>query len=375
MKLKQGMICAALCLSLAACQAPLYTAVKENNVHAVKAQLAAGADPHETKPENWLWKLPTLPVAIAGDVAGVVLTIGTLGLYAWGYEELVGPESLTELTANYGSVSPVELARGWKSWDARQSEICYAMACSGRVHDRAFLKRCLSHSLQSGNLTVTDKLLASGVYPDREDLGFVLQNNMRDYAQRFMNMGVKPDDSHLRSALNKNNLDEADFLVQNGAYGDTNMLIAAIQNGEADKARFLVRKAGMNVNTPLHENSFQFIAQEAGQLPLYQELGGIMVAQPVAPPVDCPWCKDGYTSEYWVDCKNCLDGSVTVSYTYTTDNWYPGCDPNDPNTRGYTTHTGYKSVPCSSCGGRGEVIHREGCTKCGSRGLISRYAL
>lgn len=348
-------------LALSSCQTPLYQAVRDNNSVAVRSHIAAGADPNETSPSNWWWKAPMLPLTLAVDI------------FFWG-ADIIGDSTLTGWMVRYGSVTPVEEAMKWQNWTTRQAEICYTMALSGKVYNSDFSHACLSHAFSTASYDMADKLMARGVRPQPADLATVLRADRYDYADLILSKGIKPDSTHLRIVLDKNNYTYATTLLQKGASMDSDMLVAAIKAGDATKARFLV-KAGMNVNSPLRENSYQFIAQEAGQLPLYRSLGGIVVAQPEAPAVDCLYCEaSGRVVSGSSLCLACFgSGKQIHSSTTYTENGYAGCDPNDPNNSGYTANTTYSSSSCSSCGGSGRHHKFSDCPRCKGRGKVSRY--
>ena len=323
MKLSRCLFHVGLCLTLAACQTPLYTAVESKNVYNVKRELASGADPYETAPANWLWKLPVLPVTYVVDMATILTTIGTLGLYGLLHDAIFGDDAryLTHMLLEYGSVSPVDKAMSWKNWDKQQAEICYALAESGKVRDKDFLLACLKHALNAGAFDVSERLVSKG---------------------------VRPTDK---------------------------MLMDALRDGDAAVAEFLVKSGGMSVNSPLGGTSYQFIAQEAGQMPLYRSLGGIEVAQPVAPPIDCPMCVNGIYKERWVDCKDCMGGSKMYYTTEYVSSGYVGADPNDTvNTWSMTPTTVVKSSPCSTCNGVGDLPDHIMCGHCNGVGSFPRYA-
>lgn len=323
MKLSRCLLHAGLCLTLAACQTPLYTAVEAKNVYKVKRELAAGADPYETSPENWLWKLPVLPATYVVDMATILLSVGTLGLYGLLHDAMFGDDAryLTHMLLDYGSVSPLDEAKSWEKWDHRQAEICYALAASGRVRDKDFQLACLKHALNAGSYDIAEKLVSKGARPT------------------------------------------------------TQMLINAIRNGDAAAAEFLVKSGGMSVNSPLNGTSYQFIAQEAAQLPLYRSLGGIVVAQPVAPAIDCPMCVNGIYKERWVDCKNCIGGSQLHLTTKLVTSGYAGADPNDrANTWSMTSTPVLESARCITCDGKGRLPDHIMCKHCNGVGSFPRYA-
>ena len=362
MKIKSYCTTAAVALlAFSSCQTPLYVAVRDNNSSAVKNYMASGADPYETSPENWWWKAPLLPVTISLDIlfAGAEVAIG---------------DYVTAHLVRYGSITPIEEAKSWTNWNSRQAEICYTLALSGRVYDYDFLHSCLSHAFRTSAYDKADQIMARGIPPLAADLSSVLQNNRYDYAELIMSKGVKPDSTHLRIVLDKNNYTFAEKLLRNGALMNHNMLIDAIKAGDVTKARFLV-KHGMNVNAPLNENSYQFIAQEAGQLALYRSLGGVVVEQPVAPLVDCRRCDaSGRVVSSRDFCLPCLGSGKQYSYTSSyTPNGYAGCDPNDPNNQGYSVNSEYIYYTCGNCDGEGSVKRYSNCPICNGKGKVSRY--
>lgn len=411
MKLSHVIISAALCLSITACQTPLYKAVRSNNVTAVKRELAKGADPDD-KPSgvHWIWRGPLLPIVATIDTVEVVSVLSTLGwalaaylpfyLPFYGFEGEKAVEALADFTLTKGvygayNTSATEMVR--------TPEVAYAMAFSQKMDRSAAavnvytlamdyalerdenetVQRLLSMgakagtkhlntAISRGNWTGVDLFLSMGIKPEKEHLSEVIKKNNTTYADKFISMGIMPGSSDLCKVLENKNYTYAKKLMSMGVEPSSDMLIQAIKMGDATAARMLI-DAGLNINAPLYQNSYQFIASEAGHLDLYVKLGGIMVSQPEAPPIDCPSC-GGTGSAGWhtARCSAC-GGSGTRSSSYTKSNWYAGCDPNDPNTRGYSTVTSEST--CSSCGGKGTVSWREPCKKCDGKGKVSRYSV
>jgi len=410
MKLSHVIISAALCLSITACQTPLYKAVESNNVTAVKRELAKGADPDD-KPSgaHWIWRGPLLPIVATLDLAELALVYGTGGLgaiplciiyfpFCWpcySVAETVVDFSLTEGVYGAYNTSATEIVHS--------PEVAYAMAFSPKMNRSAAavnvyrlameyaLERDenetvqrllsmgakagtehLSTAISRGNWAGVDLFLSKGIKPEQEHLSEALKKNNTTYADKFISMGIKPDGRDLCIVLANKNYAYAKKLMSMGVAPSSDMLIQAIKTGDATAARMLI-DAGLSLNAPLYQNSYQFIAAEAGHLDLYIKLGGIMVSQPEAPPIDCPSCGgDGISGWSTARCGAC-GGGGTLSSSYTKSNWYAGCDPNDPNTRGYSTVTSEST--CRSCGGSGRVEVRIPCKKCEGKGKVSRYQI
>lgn len=411
MKLSHVIISAALCLSITACQTPLYKAVKSNNVTAVKRELAKGADPDD-KPSgaHWIWRGPILPIAATIDVVEVVSVVATLGMGIIAYPLFYLPFYGFDIEKAADAVLPFTLTEGvYGAYNTSATEIvhtpevAYAMAFSPKMNRSAAAvnvytlameyalerdenetvqrllsmgakagTKHLSTAISRGNWAGVDLFLIKGIKPEQEHLSEALKENNTTYADKFISMGIKPGGSDLCNVLANKNYAYAKKLMSMGVAPSSDMLIQAIKTGDATAARMLI-DAGLSLNAPLYQNSYQFIAAEAGHLDLYIKLGGIMVSQPEAPPIDCPSCGgDGISGWSTARCGAC-GGGGTLSSSYTKSNWYAGCDPNDPNTRGYSTVTSEST--CRSCGGSGRVEVRIPCKKCEGKGKVSRYQI
>lgn len=109
MKLGRFFVSMALCFSMAACQAPMITALKSSDASAVKRELAAGTDPGDCAPaSNWWWKAPMLPVAFVGELAELCLAGTVVGLlvlvplYGKSNSNRIGEFALIEGVIEYG---------------------------------------------------------------------------------------------------------------------------------------------------------------------------------------------------------------------------------------------------------------------------------
>lgn len=403
MKLLRNIVYAVLCLAFSACQTPLYRAVESKNTMAVKKELSAGANLYETRGvDNLYWKIPTLPIALAADFAEIAACYTVIGalplLFFYDNGREIIEFRLTEWVAKYGTKTAAEASTS-SSREVRRALADYGnspryvreygktllhdalVTQDGDFRDKLLNMAVMpdvSHlkvAIDANDYTSISKIQAYGVMPTREMMAQVIQSGNTVKMDCLLTGGAKPDSTHLQTVLDANDYTSAQKFLKHGAAPTNDMLIKAIQSGDATKARFLVR-AGMNVNSPLHENSYQFIAQEAGQLALYRSLGGKVVAQPEAPPVDCPSCKEGLVPNGTRRCGSC---GGTGSHSYSTTSYvqrgYAGCDPNDPNNRGYETVTNWHTTTCGSCSGSGRVTDYTKCLRCNGRGLISRYAL
>lgn len=307
--------------SLVGCQTALQSAVKENDARAVKRELKAGASPYESAAAaNLLWQLPVFPLALAGDVTRLAVNIGTLGIYGAIEDAITGNprdevSTLMGAVCSYGSDNAYEMA-----WEKKNPVVLFAFLASGKVNEQALKDWCLHHALSI-----------------RDDKAFAY----------CMAKGANP----------------------NGVVDDKTPLMIAIQTGNEEAARHLIG-AGADINRLTKNYSCQFVAQEANQLSLYQSLGGVMVAQPLAPPIDCDMCVDGVVGWQMVNCSKCGG-----------DGWIPSYDSGtyqetDVFGRPRTYYSGTKMDAgrnCFSCKA-GKVRVPIKCTKCGGVGSISRYA-
>lgn len=310
MKLSHRIISIAVCLSLTACQTPLYRAVQREDIAAVQRELAKGGDPEAKTPaSNLWWQLPLTPVTVSLDIAWIIL-IGMTG----GPSKNQELKLLTRALYSYGGDTAADIA-------VSKPQIAYLLAASGKTENSATQAAGLKYALDKNDYAAADRLLS---------------------------VGVRPIADHL---------------------------LEAIKAGDATKARWLVN-AGLSVNDQLYQNSYQFIAEQAGQLPLYRSLGGIVVAQPNAPLVDCDGCGgSGKVPPFDIRCSSC-DGSgnkpgsrrVVGTSTHFKE-WLPGPGMNARyEVRKYVTYD-----KCRNCGGSGRVARA--CSKCSGSGKISRYEL
>lgn len=316
MKLSQSIISISAGIALASCQTALYNAIDNNDAEAVRRELKSGESLTETAPaSNWWWKIPVLPFAVTADIAETGLIVGTLGIggllvmpFYDHYDMRRAADELSITTAvwDYGKTTPLE-----KALEASE-EVQWIILESGKAQ-----------SEKLANIVLT-KALAR-----------------RDYtrAAQVIQMGADPN------------------MIQN----DETLLINAFANKDEEKIRFLV-ELGADINKTTSTNSCQFIAQENNMLPLFIAMGGIMVDEPVAPPVQCIYCQ-GTGSGGMVD-SDCLSCGGTGKTFYSNV---------ELNTSLDVYETRRSSSMCLACWGTGKMKMRASCSRCNGTGKVSRY--